>query len=197
MSLVVFAQSRHGIVAASDSRSTITGDAGPYLENDNTKKIFSNEVFLLGTYGENKFLKEHVTLPLSQAIDHCLEITDGLEPEEFLKDLYEELTETFLSSPNTRYNFIAGWKQRTYDEYIVSFFSLSRVGVHYDGTNNPNCLAFCTSPMTPNSICSNPSWTILEMEDRCKKLVRGIIDLGDLFLPYNPVGGAIQIASLV
>ena len=49
----------------------------------------------------------------------------------------------------------------------------------------------------PKNMILSPTMSVDKMKQLAKMAVRHAIEMGDLCLEYNPVGGEIQIASLI
>lgn len=197
MSYVGILRSDKGIVAFSDSRSTYENTGYSLHESDNEKKVFSSKGFVFVTYGSNRIYDSEGKLkPLQSLIDPCLTDFSG-SYRNFFWNLQKKLEVQFIHFPNAEYHFLIGFKDND-GMYGMESCKLSTGGPHF------SMLAFTTGYLTggsddfgPKNMILSPSMSVDKMKQLAQMAVRHAIEMGDLCLEYNPVGGEIQIASLI
>lgn len=197
MSYVGILRSDKGIVAFSDSRSTYENTGYSLHESDEEKKVFAGKEFVFVTYGLNRIYDSEGKLkPLQSLIDPCLIDFSG-SYRNFFWNLQRKLEVQFFHFPNAEYHFLIGFKDND-GTYGTESCLLSSGGPHFSE------LAFSTRYMTggsenfgPKNMILSPSMSVDKMKQMAKMAVTHAIEMGDLCLEYNPVGGEIQIASLI
>ena len=194
MSYVGILRSDKGIVAFSDSRSTYTDHGRQTLESDNVKKVFVGKHFLFVTYGTNKVYHAQGKIErLEVVLDKLLKDFSGSHCD-FFWELQKKLN---LKSSNIQYHFIVGFKD-TDGNYGMEHCALSANGIQFSN------LTYASGSITggergygPMDLSFPPSMSIEKMKQLAKMTVTHAIEMGDLCLSYNPVGGPIQIETLV
>ena len=194
MSYVGVLRSDKGLVAFSDSRSTYVDHGKQALESDDVKKVFISKHFLFVTYGVNKVYHEQgKTERLEVVLDKLLRDFSGSHRDFFWK-LQRKLD---LKSGNVEYHFIVGFKD-TDGNYGMEHCALSANGAQFSN------LTYASGSITggergygPMDLSFPPSMSIEKMKQMAKMTVTHAIEMGDLCLSYNPVGGPIQIEALV
>lgn len=194
MSYVGILRSDKGIVAFSDSRSTYTDHGRQALESDDVKKVFVSKHFLFVTYGTNKvYHAQGKTERLEVVLDKLLKDFPGSHCD-FFWELQKKLN---LKSSNIQYHFIVGFKE-TDGNYGMEHCALSANGAQFSN------LTYASGSITggergygPMDLSFPPSMSIEKMKQLAKMTVTHAIEMGDLCLSYNPVGGPIQIEALV
>ena len=194
MSYVGVLRSDKGLVAFSDSRSTYVDHGKQALESDDVKKVFTSKHFLFVTYGGNKVYHEQgKTERLEVVLDKLLRDFSGSHRDFFWK-LQRKLD---LKSGNVEYHFIVGFKD-TDGNYGMEHCTLSANGAQFSN------LTYASGSITggergygPMDLSFPPSMSIEKMKRLAKMTVTHAIEMGDLCLSYNPVGGPIQIEALV
>ncbi len=194
MSYVGILRSDKGIVAFSDSRSTYTDHGRQALESDDVKKVFVSKHFLFVTYGTNKvYHAQGKTERLEVVLDKLLKDFSGSHCD-FFWELQKKLN---LKSSNIQYHFIVGFKD-TDGNYGMEHCALSANGAQFSN------LTYASGSITggergygPMDLSFPPSMSIEKLKQLAKMTVTHAIEMGDLCLSYNPVGGPIQIETLV
>lgn len=194
MSYVGILRSDKGVVAFSDSRSTYTDHSRQALESDDVKKVFVSKHFLFVAYGPNKvYHAQGKTERLEVVLDKLLKDFSGSHCD-FFWELQKKLN---LKSSNIQYHFIVGFKD-TDGNYGMEHCTLSANGTQFSN------LTYASGSITggergygPMDLSFPPSMSIEKMKQLAKMTVTHAIEMGDLCLSYNPVGGLIQIEALV
>ena len=194
MSYVGILRSDKGIVAFSDSRSTYVDHGRQALESDDVKKVFASKHFLFVTYGTNKvYHAQGKTERLEVELDKLLKDFSGSHCD-FFWELQKKLN---LKSSNIQYHFIVGFKD-TDGNYGMEHCTLSANGAQFSN------LTYASGSITggergygPMDLSFPPSMSIEKMKQLARMTVIHAIEMGALCLSYNPVGGAVQIKSLV
>lgn len=197
MSYVGILRSDKGIVAFSDSRSTYENTGYSLHESDNEKKVFSSKGFVFVTYGLNRIYDSEGKLkPLQSLIDPCLTDFSG-SYRNFFWNLQKKLEVQFIHFPNAEYHFLIGFKDND-GMYGMESCKLSTGGPHF------SMLAFTTGYLTggsddfgPKNMILSPSMSVDKMKQLAQMAVNQAIEMGNLCLEYNPVGGAVQITTLI
>lgn len=140
MSLVLMLKSKHGLVAASDSKSTLTLGYGEEAERS-VQKVFSGENYLLATWGENR-----------------VHVGNWCRMEDIMKEMvetypydYKKLLHNFHKKieggPYQVYHFLIGfyYDSKEYPGnpvYIVEEYSVSPTGIllHQINDNIADCI---------------------------------------------------------
>lgn len=197
MSYVGILRSDTGIVAFSDSRSTYENGGYSLHESDDEKKVFASNGFVFVTYGLNRIYDSEGKLkPLQSLIDPYLTDFSG-SYRNFFWNLQKKLEVQFIHFPNAEYHFLIGFKDSD-GTYGMESCKLSTGGPHF------SMLAFTTGYLTggsddfgPKNMILSPSMPVDKMKQLAQMAVNHAIEMGSLCLEYNPVGGAVQIKSLV
>ncbi len=194
MSYVGVLRSDKGLVAFSDSRSTYVDHGKQALESDDVKKVFISKHFLFVTYGVNKVYHEQGrTERLEVVLDKLLRDSSGSHRDFFWK-LQRKLD---LKSGNVEYHFIVGFKD-TDGNYGMEHCTLSANGAQFSNfTYASGSITGGERGYGPMDLSFPPSMSIEKMKQLAKMTVTHAIEMGDLCLSYNPVGGSIQIEALV
>lgn len=192
MSFVGIMKSHFGLVAFGDSQSTRFDIAGnPYRdEMRQVKKVFKANSFLLVTYGTNTVIRDDKEVPLEDIMNFLLEKQET-SLEEFLKRLNKEFLESYAYG--REYHFIFGKKDDK--EYTLNTADLSKEGITYGKYLLESCI-FCKTSMAVDNMVINCHWSIEKMKSAAEIWCQSVIDMGDTFLEYNPVGKPIIIESL-
>lgn len=194
MSYVGVLRSDKGLVAFSDSRSTYVDHGKQALESDDVKKVFISKHFLFVTYGVNKVYHEQgKTERLEVVLDKLLRDFSGSHRDFFWK-LQRKLD---LKSGNVEYHFIVGFKD-TDGNYGMKHCALSANGAQFSNlTYTSGSITGGERSYGPMDLSFPSSLSVEKMKELAKMAVTHAIEMGDLCLSYNPVGGAVQIAALV
>ena len=193
MSYVGILRSDKGLVAFSDSRSTYVDHGIQALETDDVKKVFVSKNFLFVTYGVNKvFCEQGKTERLEVVLDKLLKDFSGSH-RDFFWILQRKLD---LKTSNVEYHFIIGFKDG--NDYGMEYCTLSANGAQFSN------LTYASGSITggersygPMDLSFPSSLSVEKMKKLGEMAVTHAIEMGDLCLSYNPVGGAVQIAALV
>lgn len=193
MSYVGILRSDKGLVAFSDSRSTYVDHGKQALESDDVKKVFVSKHFLFVTYGVNKvFHEQGKTERLEVVLDKLLKDFSGSHRDFFWK-LQRKLD---LKTSNVEYHFIIGFKDG--NDYGMEYCALSANGAQFSNlTYTSGSITGGERSYGPMDLSFPSSLSVEKMKELAKMAVTHAIEMGDLCLSYNPVGGAVQIAALV
>ena len=197
MSYVGILRSDKGVVAFSDSRSTYENTGYSLHESDDEKKVFAGKEFVFVIYGLNRIYDSEGKLKsLQSLIDPYLTDFSGSH-RNFFWNLQRKLEVQFLHFPNAEYHFLIGFKDSN-GTYGTETCLLSSGGPYFSE------LAFSTGYLTggsedfgPKNMILSPSMSVDKMKQLAKMAVTHAIEMGDLCLSYNPVGGAVQITTLI
>ena len=166
-------------------------------ESDDEKKVFAGKEFVFVIYGLNRIYDSEGKLKsLQSLIDPYLTDFSGSH-RNFFWNLQRKLEVQFLHFPNAEYHFLIGFKDSN-GTYGTETCLLSSGGPYFSE------LAFSTGYLTggsedfgPKNMILSPSMSVDKMKQLAKMAVTHAIEMGDLCLSYNPVGGAVQIETLV
>ena len=197
MSLVITMKTRNGIVFASDSRSTFVNSTAAYYEEKGRRaqKVFRFGSFILAVTGRNSCMHNGREYRIEDAINQAREDSPGITAKEFTGRMRAFLEFSLCRDRDVPYVFIFGYwhggqyvVERTemyYDRIIYRPELDDQIGWSGDVTCFPEKLQHRI----------NRNWTLEEMEAGARMLLGHAIEAGDYFLPYNPVGGEIQVVS--
>lgn len=191
MSFVGIMKSHFGLVAFGDSKSSCFDVAGhPYEDkNREVKKVFKSNDFLLVSYGTNTVVRDNKEMYLEDLITSLFE--DSKNFECFIKELNRELVQSYYYGKE--YHFIYGLKND--NNYIINTIDMKKDETIYGHYLSNSCI-FCKTLMTVESMTINCNWSIEKMESAAKIWCKSVIEMGNTFLEYNPVGEPIVIESL-
>lgn len=198
MSFIMMMNSLHGIVAVADSKSTVQNSVEE--KNRRTQKVFKPSNYLLATWGNNRIIKSKIPIKVEDVLNLLIERF----PDDFRKvlDSFQELLYENNHSMNDIYNFFVGghYKCKEFpgnDGYFIKEYKVSSEGI--DCLNSQQAISNCryagVVELMPRNLSINPNWDVFQLEEKGTLLLQSIIEIGDAFLPYNPVGGDIQVVS--
>ena len=197
MSLILMMKNRNGLVAIADSKSTIT-NGQEEEKGRNPQKLFKGNRYILGTYGVNHAFVDSVVRiedTLRELVrsnpDYC-----GLVLKEFQQLLRPDCQE--------QYNFIVGYRLDSKyfpdnHSYLIEGYSVTTNGIHetFSDRTLSSCQYVGMIDLMPRNVSVNGNWTLEEMKWKAELLMNTAIQLGDEFLAYNPVGGKLQVETIV
>ena len=197
MSLIITMKTTHGIVFASDSKSTYINQEKSFYEQEHrtAQKVFQFARFILTTYGRNECFVNGVLYYIEDVINEILSAAPGITMHDFILALRDRLEVSLYRDVSDPYCFIFGYKAQ--NMYVIEYVQIYRDRIVY----NPqlkNCIGWVgDTTCFPEKLQFqlNQNWSISDMENGIRMLMQNAIAVGDLFLNYNPVGGDVQIVS--
>lgn len=196
MSLILMMKNQNGLVAVSDSKSTISnGMEEKYGRN--VQKIFKGNNYILGTWGVN-MLHIDVTVRIEDVLKSLVE----RYPDDFGAVL-KEFQYHLKRDCEEEYYFIVGFRLNSqyYKDnysYIIEGYTITAgdINMNFSDCSPSGCRAAGVIDMLPRNFSINMNWTEGELKKKAELLMQTAIKLGNEFMPYNPVGGEIQMLYL-
>ena len=200
MSFVAMIHNQNGIVAIADSKSTNEYSNG-YRDEEigrNTKKIFTNNNFILLTHGKNEIdLPNNNYIQLEECIEEILK--ENTLPNIFINQLYEYIVSHQRNDKSYCFNFIIGYNTilDNYKRFISYCVVISNKGLEMSPYNIKNGIIAggCHSQIVENLIINN-NWSIEDMKSKLLTLMDISIKLEESFNTYSAVGGIITTAFM-
>lgn len=198
MSFVMMMNSLHGIVAVADSKSTVQDSVDE--RNRRTQKVFKASNYLLATWGSNRLAVDETPIKLEDVLHFLIK----KYPDNYRKLLTDFRALLYLNnnSMNCSFNFFIGGhfeceKYPGNDGYFIKEFRISSEGIDLIRSEKTisNLRYAGAVELMPGGLNINPNWDVFQLEEKGTLLLQSIIEIGDAFLPYNPVGGDIQVVS--
>ena len=199
MSFVGMMVNQNGIVAFSDSRSTVRDQCGQsVVRSDQVKKLFLHPNFVIATFATDRIMPQNGMLVNLQDIMYGI-IRNSPESFRFadiIPEIREKLQGHFTAWPNSVTGFVVGEKEAAgcFRSYTCT---LDKTGWHQGKYSYLPELHVAGDLSLFNQSCIVlPTWSIDEMQRRAEMLVRAVMDLHGAVLEYSTVGGEVQIQVL-
>ena len=114
--------------------------------------------------------------------------------KECQKDFIEEVKNTL----NERDYFILSQYYKDNYSYIIEGYTITAgdINMNFSDCSPSGCRAAGVIDMLPRNFSINMNWTEGELKKKAELLMQTAIKLGNEFMPYNPVGGEIQMVYL-
>lgn len=195
MSLVGIMQTDNGLIAFGDSKGTVHDSQNNCYEDKNrtVQKVFVGKNFLLTTFGNNTCIVDDKKVNLEDVLKMLL-VKCNADISLFFLRLNEKIKNTYEIYPNLSYSFIVGC--RNDEEKYIQEVELSKDNIKYNEKIYTTNMIHCITPCCPNHLTPLQTWSLEESIKYAELLVQNTIQLGDIFLAYNPVGGDIYIATM-
>lgn len=160
-----------------------------------------------------KSLKE-TTIYWEHGGTNMLHIDVTVHIEDVLKSLVERYPDDFGAvlkefqyhlkrDCEEEYYFIVGFRLNSqyYKDnysYIIEGYTITAgdINMNFSDCSPSGCRAAGAIDMLPRNFSINMNWTEGELKKKAELLMQTAIKLGNEFMPYNPVGGEIQMVYL-
>lgn len=198
MSLILFLKSNNNLVAVSDSKGSYIIDN--QLVEDKIRgpvqKIFKSHKFIMSVHGRNDIITtDNKIMPIETLINEQLNNYNGSH-RDFIKKLIPLLQNSFNNNIQLAYTFTFAFIDQ-YNEIGIEECIINKIEYNFINTTYmDNIYMYGEFSKLPREVTINPNDTLNDITEKGIALMKSAITLGDLFMPYNPVGGDIQIETL-
>lgn len=197
MSLILMMKNRNGLVAIADSKSTIA-NGQEEEKGRNPQKLFKGNRYIIGTYGVNHAFVDSVV-----RIEDTLRELVRSNPD-YCGLVLKEFQQLLRPDCQVQYNFIVGYRLDSKyfpdnHSYLIEGYSVTANGIQetFSDRTLSSCQYVGMIDLMPRNVPVNGNWTLEEMKGKAELLMNTAIQLGDEFLTYNPVGGKLQIETIM